>query len=164
MAQAVERLAPAEANAVRVRRIFEATREEIFDAFTDPEIIVQWWGPPGNVTKWAEVDPRPGGAFRIHMSSEDGSYDGAVAGTYLEVVRPSRLVFEMTEHCGGAPEIFVASELDPTVVTIELKELGNKCTELSLTHTGFPDATVADAHRMGWAGALDKLPVATGSG
>lgn len=149
---------------VRVQRTYTASREEIFDAFTVPEMLVQWWGPPGNVTKWAEIDLRPGGQFHIHMSGEDGSYESAIAGTYLEVSRPSRLVMEMTEHCNGAPEIFDATKLAPTIVTIDLKDLGGGQTELTLVHRGFDDPVVADAHQMGWDGALGKLPIAAAPG
>ena len=157
MAIAADRLTNAEALTVQVRRVLDATREEVFDAFTVPEDIVQWWGPPGNVTEWAEVDLRPGGAFRIHMRVDDIAYEGSVAGKFLEISPPARLVMEMIEHCDGAPEIFDAKTMRPTIVTIELTDLGGGRTEIVLTHEGFDDGAAADAHEQGWGGALDKL-------
>lgn len=157
MASAANRTPRVEAGTVRVRRVLDATCEEVFEAFTVPEAIVQWWGPPGNVTEWAEVDLRPGGAFRIHMSNDDGSYEGSISGTYLEISPPARLVMEMVEHCDGAPEIFDAKAMKPTVVTVELTDLGDGRTEIVLTHEGFENPAAAGAHEQGWGGALDKL-------
>ena len=157
MASAADRAMRAATKTVCVRRVLDATREEIFEAFTVPEVIVEWWGPPGNVTEWAEVDLRPGGAFRMHMKNDDIPYEGSVAGTYLEVTPPSRLVMEMVEHCDGAPEIFDAKAMLPTIVTVELTDLGGGRTEIVLTHEGFDDTAAADAHEQGWGGALDKL-------
>lgn len=162
MASAADRATRMEARTVRVRRVLDATREEIFEAFTVPEAIVEWWGPPGNTSRWAEIDLRPGGAFRIHMSNDDGSYEGSIAGTYLEVSPPTRLVMEMVEHCDGAPEIFDAKAMRPTVVTVDLTDLGDGRTEIVLTHEGFDDAAAADAHEQGWGGALDKLAAFAG--
>ena len=142
---------------VRLNRVYNATPEAIFAAFTKPGQIVQWWGPAGIVTSEASVDLTPGGAFRVTMRAEDGSYEGPMTGRYIEIVPPTRLVFEITEHCNGAPHLFDATKLPTTTVTIELRALDADRTELTLTHTGFDNPVAADAHTGGWGSSLEKL-------
>lgn len=142
---------------VELTRVFDATPEEIFAAFTQPAQIVQWWGPQGFATDKADVYLRPGGLFHIHMRAEDGSYQGIVSGQFLEIEAPYRLVFEITKHCNGAPHLFDATKMPPTTVTIELQPQDNGQTELSLTQTGFTDQVTTDAHFGGWSSSLEKL-------
>jgi uncharacterized protein YndB with AHSA1/START domain len=80
-----------------VSRVFDAPRELVFDAWTDPEQVVQWWGPHGFTTTIQEMDVRPGGVWRFVMHSSDGTdYDNKVV--FVEVVKPERLVYD---HGGG---------------------------------------------------------------
>ena len=142
---------------LRMTRLLDATPEEVFAAFTDPEMIVQWWGPEGYGSDWAELDLRVGGAIRIHMRDLNGDYDGIMAGSFVEIAAPHRLVFRITDHCGGAPEIFDAKAMSPTLVTIALRPVGSDRTELVLTQEGFLDVATKEAHEWGWGGSLDKL-------
>lgn len=71
-------------------RKLPVTREEVFDAWTKPVQIAQWWDPNGTPLVTCEIDLRPGGAFRF---VNDG-HGPAFSGTYAVVDRPSRLVFE----------------------------------------------------------------------
>lgn len=145
---------------VRLSRVYDATPEDIFAAFTEPERIVEWWGPAGIRTSEAAVDLTPGGEFRVTMCAEDGSYEGPMSGRYIEIDAPTRLVFEITEHCNGAPHLFDATKLPTTTVTIELRALDDGRTELTLTHTGFDNAVAAEAHTGGWGTSLEKLAAA----
>ncbi len=142
---------------IDITRVFDATPEEIFAAFTQPAHIVQWWGPQGFATDKADVDLRPGGLFSVHMRAEDGSYEGDMSGRFLEIEAPNRLVFEITKHCNGAPHLFDATKMPPTTVTITLRPLGKGQTELALTQTGFIETVTAEAHLGGWSGSLEKL-------
>ena len=142
---------------VRVQRTFDAPRQQVYAALTDPALLVKWWGPAGWQSDWAEVDLQPGGAYRINMRDLEGDYEGIICGTYTEISPPEHLVFEITEHCNGAPELFDATKLAPTTVAIHLRELGPGCTELTLTHTGFNNPVAADAHDMGWNSSFGKL-------
>lgn len=81
---------PTEYN-MTIRRTFNAPRERVFEAWTDPEQIQQWWGPEGFTIPHCEMDVRPGGDFRIDMEAPDGTiYPDE--GTFHEVVEPERLV------------------------------------------------------------------------
>ena len=87
---AVESLADRE---IAGKRVFDAPRELVFDAFTDPEHIGQWWGPNGFTTTTFEMDVRPGGVWRFVMHGPDGTdYQNKIV--YLEIDRPARLVYD----------------------------------------------------------------------
>ncbi|MEO3433983.1 SRPBCC family protein [Inquilinus sp. CAU 1745] len=84
--------APTAAHELVLTRLIDAPREKVFRAWTDPEIIPQWFAPlPWTVSK-AEVDVRPGGSSLIVMRSPDGT-DYPNPGVYLEVVENEKLVF-----------------------------------------------------------------------
>ena len=70
-------------------RTFDAPRERVWQAFTDPARIPRWWGPHGTTTTVAEMDVRVGGAWRYisHASDRD---DVVFHGTYLEIEPPER--------------------------------------------------------------------------
>jgi uncharacterized protein YndB with AHSA1/START domain len=75
-----------------ITRTFDAPREAVWDAWTDPERVAAWWGPEGFTVPDCEVDARPGGAFSIAMQAPDGTvYPDK--GMFHEVVEPERLVF-----------------------------------------------------------------------
>ncbi len=80
-----------------VTRTFEAPRDLVFAAFTQPDLIRRWqYGPDGWSMPVCEVDPRPGGAYRFEWEhAERGERMGA-GGTFLEVIAPEHLVY--TEH------------------------------------------------------------------
>ncbi len=142
---------------VRVRKTVNASPERAFAALTEPDLVVAWWGPAGFASDWADIDPRPGGTLRIHMAATDGSYEGVLRGTYLTVEPPTRLSFRIADHCNGAPELFDAAKMAPTLVEIVLRPIDGGRTEITLTHSGFQDAVVAGAHEGGWSGAFEKL-------
>lgn len=73
-------------------RLIDAPRARLFDAWTQPELLKQWFAPLPYTTPFAELDVRPGGANRITMRGPDG-VDMPNSGVYLEVVPNERLVF-----------------------------------------------------------------------
>lgn len=73
-------------------RIINAPREKVFRAWTEPELIKQWFAPRPYTVAFAETDVRPGGASRIDMRGPDGQ-EIPGNGVYLEVVKNERLVF-----------------------------------------------------------------------
>jgi uncharacterized protein YndB with AHSA1/START domain len=75
-----------------VTREVAAPRDVVFDAFTDAEHIAEWWGPDGFTNTVHSMDVRVGGEWRYMMHGPDGTdWDNVI--TYIEVVRPRRLVF-----------------------------------------------------------------------
>ena len=74
-------------------RIYHAPRELVWDAWTNPDAIVKWWGPTGFTDTIQEMDVRPGGTWRHIMRGPDGREFPNLS-TYLEVTRPVRLTFQ----------------------------------------------------------------------
>jgi len=87
---------------IRITRSFDAPRATVFDAWTKPEQVAEWWDPSRRRLARCEIDLRPGGAFRFeHQKNSDGSAH-VFAGEYREITRPSRLVFATPSPSGGA--------------------------------------------------------------
>jgi uncharacterized protein YndB with AHSA1/START domain len=138
------------APALRVTRTFAAARERVFRAWTDPEELVRWWGPPGWTTPRADIDLRAGGSYRLTMRSPDGVFK-FVSGTYREVEVPARLVYTWQVDDG-----------EITLVTVEFIARG-ATTEVVIVHDGFgSDGTRAD-HERGWNGCFRRLGEALSS-
>jgi uncharacterized protein YndB with AHSA1/START domain len=152
---AIADLAPGE-HVIVISRVFDAPRELVFDAFTDPKHLTQFWGPQGFTCSACEVDLRVGGKIRIDMRAPDGAVYPCV-GVYREIVKPERIVYASTADqghpCGGG--------LPPrATVTMTFADLGGK-TKLTI-HTRLPsaaarDAAVAGGFNEGWNDALDRL-------
>jgi len=103
-------------------RTFDAPRERVWQAFTDPEIVPRWWGKHGTTTVVEEMDVRVGGAWR-YVSHADDRDPVAFFGEYLEIDRPGRLVYT---------EIFEPFPDAASVVTQRLDEEQGK-TRLTVT-------------------------------
>jgi len=112
---------------IHVERVFDAPREHVFAAFTDPDLIPEWWGPHGTTTVVDQMDVRAGGAWRFVIRNEDGSEMG-FRGTYREVTPPARIV--QTFEWEGLPGHI-------SVETATFEDLGGrtKVTSTSLFHT-----------------------------
>ena len=80
-----------------ITRVFDAPREVVWEAWTDPNQVVQWWGPRGFTTTIHEMDVRPGGVWSLTMHGPDGA-EYPNKSVFTEVVKPERIVFS---HGGG---------------------------------------------------------------
>ncbi len=141
--------APATAE-LAITRVLDAPRALVFEAWTDPERLVRWFGPRGFSVSACELDVRPGGAWRVCMRSPAGE-DHWVQGVYREIVEPERLVFTwVREDADGKPGA-------ETVVTVTLAAEGRQ-TKLTLHHARFESVADRDAHQGGWTSCLDRLP------
>lgn len=86
---------------IQITRSFDAPQETVFDAWTKPEQVAEWWDPSRRRLARCEIDLRPGGAFRFeHQKNADGSAH-VFAGVYREITRPSRLVFATPSPSGA---------------------------------------------------------------
>jgi uncharacterized protein YndB with AHSA1/START domain len=81
----------AEGTELVMERVFDAPRELVWAAFTEPEHVQRWWGPKGTTTTVVEMDVRPGGKWRYINHGPDGQ-DAPFKGEYLEVVPYERVV------------------------------------------------------------------------
>lgn len=128
--------------ALRIERVLPASAEEVFAAWTTPDRMAGWMSPVGHAE--AEVELRPGGAFRVTMVGDDLHLEHT--GTYLEIDPPRRLVFTWTSPYTG-PE--------PSLVTVELHPHDDG-TRLVLVHERLPTGVV-ESHRHGWGTMLERL-------
>ncbi len=80
-----------------IARVFDAPRELVWRAWTDPQHVVNWWGPTGFTTTIEKMDVRPGGVWKHVMHAPDGT-DYPNSSVFREVVKPERIVFS---HGGG---------------------------------------------------------------
>ena len=74
---------------VIITRVFDAPRDVVFRACTDPKLIPQWWGPARYTTKVDKMDVRPSGTWRFIQTDSEGNEFG-FNGTYGEIVPPER--------------------------------------------------------------------------
>ena len=98
-------------------REFDAPRELVFQAYTDPRHLPNWWGPDGFTNTVHQMDVRPGGMWRFTMHGPDGTdYPNRI--TYREVAAPERLVYDHGEDVDDDPGAFL--------VTITFDDLGGR--------------------------------------
>jgi uncharacterized protein YndB with AHSA1/START domain len=134
-------------SSLRLSRIIAASQEDVFEAWTNPDLMMKWSAPEGLQIPSVVADLRVGGAFKIHMNEESGEH--VAYGTYKEIDRPNRLVYTWDwenpdSHMGG------------TLITVEFKKLGDN-TEVTMTHDLFPSEEVMEAHNQGWVSCLNRL-------
>ncbi len=107
-----------------ITRVFDAPREMVFDAWTDPQHIHCWWGPRGFTTTVHEMDVRPGGIWLLTMNGPDGTdYKNRIV--FLEVVKPERLVYRHEPQHEAEPvthetTVTFAVQGDKTHVTLRM--------------------------------------------
>ena len=132
-----------------ITRVFDAPRELVFKAWTQPEHMARWFGPAGFTSKVLKHDLRPGGSYRIHMLGPDG--DHWTQGVYREVVPPARLVMVGSwADANGNPT------RPETTLTLLFEDVGGK-TKLTLHNAVFESVTARDMHNEGWTSSLDCL-------
>ena len=130
-----------------LKRRFKASPAQLYQAWTQPEKMIRWWGVTGHAnTPIAKTDLRVGGTFNVQFWTPDGEHQD-VSGIYREVVPDRKLVFSWAWR--STPE-------RESQVTIDLKP-DNDATVLTLTHEQFFDEKARDDHRGGWNAALDNL-------
>jgi uncharacterized protein YndB with AHSA1/START domain len=133
-----------------ITRTLDAPRTLVFEAWTQPERLKQWWGPRGFTLPACDLDLRPGGAYRFHMRSPEGT-DHWSQGVFREIVPPERLVM-----AGCWVDALGKPKGPETVVTITLEDDGGR-TRLTLHQTGFESVTARDEHRSGWSSSFECL-------
>lgn len=136
---------------LRLERTFEAPVEEVFDAWTNPEVLRRWWrADPSWSTPVAEVDLRVGGSYRISMEDPASSVRHTIGGRYKEVSRPERLVYSWHwEQPDGTPG-------HVSIVSVGFHAEGDR-TKVVLEHTELESAQAAEQHTHGWNGVLRQL-------
>jgi uncharacterized protein YndB with AHSA1/START domain len=155
-------------------RVFDASRERVWRAWTDVEQLKRWWGPKGFTVAHCTLDLQPGGRMHYCLRGPDGSEMwGKFA--YREVVAPERLVWvnSFSDKDGGTtihpmmptwPREMLSTALfeehgKGTKLTIRWLPLeGSSPTEILTFEAGRPSMT------MGWTGTMEVLAEHLGRG
>jgi uncharacterized protein YndB with AHSA1/START domain len=123
-----------------VSRVVPAAAEEVFDAWTNPELVGRFLTPEPGYTAAATMDARVGGAYAFSMFNGGEEYQ--MWGEFREIQRPSRLSFTWKE-----------SDDFETLVTITIEPLDPASSRITLAHAGMPDPN----YEQGWEYILDCM-------
>jgi uncharacterized protein YndB with AHSA1/START domain len=150
---------PASETSLHFTHRFQASRQRVYRAWTEPEILMRWFvESEGRVDK-CNIDLRPGGNYRIEGRMGDKPW--SIYGKYLEVKPSEKLVytwqwdFDPTMGVPDAPDGLPVPSAD-TLVTVEFRDLGKE-TELTLTHERFTSDAAREGHKKGWIGCFERL-------
>jgi uncharacterized protein YndB with AHSA1/START domain len=139
--------------ALELTHRFGAPRERVFEAWTDPEVLKQWWSAGETWdTPLAEVDAREGGRYRLSMRTDTGEVH-TVFGEYREVRPPERVAYTWTWEEGPGPAM---TGSENTLVVVDFVEDGDG-TLVTVRHSGFATEELRDLHVHGWNGVLANL-------
>jgi uncharacterized protein YndB with AHSA1/START domain len=138
--------AKSDADGIVIVRVFDAPRELVFKAWTEPERFATWFGEHGSSIplETASMDPRPGGAWSAVMIHGPERIEIPFAGTFREVVEPE--VVELVLEVAGE-----AIEGSPEVLRAEFRDLGDGRTEMTFTQRG---TMPADEYSRAMRGSL----------
>lgn len=154
------------ANELVIVRTFNAPREAVWQAWTEAERLMRWWGPKGFTAPVCKTDLRVGGKYLYCMRSPEGR-DFWSTGLYREIAAPSLLVCSDSfadpdgnvvpaTHYGMDPDFPL--ELQITVTF----EGDADITLMTLRHLGIPLGEMSDLCRAGWNESFDKLAASLG--
>lgn len=141
-----------------IERTLKTSPEHVFDAFTDPAQLTQWWWPNGFSCPAAEVDLRVGGTYRLAMLWPDAiptehQFSHHMGGEYFEIDRPRHLVMSGRARNDEQGEIF-ATLID---VTFEPTGDGTLLTMRQSYFEPMPPAEALAGAEQGWTEQIDKL-------
>ena len=147
---------------VLICREFDAPRELVFRAWTDPAHLRRWYAPNGCAVEFARIDVRPGGTFHSCIRSPDGHACWCV-GEYREVVAPERLVLTLAVADAQGNRVDpAAAGMDPrwpreTVLTVTFEEAGEGRTRVTLHQTVSEALAKQTGAYPSWLQMLDRL-------
>lgn len=131
-------------------RTYNAPRQLVWDAWTDPDQIAQWWGPRGISTprESIELDLRPGGRMRFDMVDDATGQRYPNSGTVVEVDPPARIVWSDDGFPDGSGK---------GTATVTLTEVDENTTTLRVHIEADFSETIRAGAEAGWGSQLDKL-------
>jgi uncharacterized protein YndB with AHSA1/START domain len=135
---------------VLITRIFDAPREQVFRAWTDPAEVAAWYGPEHVDTprERIHIDLRVGGRYELTMVQRGGGAEFAIGYEIVELVEPELIVL----RSDPMPEVGMH---EGTVLRVEFHDHGSK-TRMTLSDGPYPPAGRGHAE-AGWSAAFDKL-------
>jgi len=147
--------------ALVIERTFDAPRDLVWRAWSEPDLFMRWWGPKDYSCPACKIDFRVGGSWLACMRSTEGQ-DIWATGEYREIVPKERIV--CTDNFADADgNVVPASHYEipgdfssEMIITVTLQESNGK-TKMTLRHTGLPGGEMAEGANEGWNQSFDKL-------
>jgi uncharacterized protein YndB with AHSA1/START domain len=146
-----------------ITRIFDAPRSLVWKAWTEPELVMRWWGPKGFTAPVARNDLRVGGKYLYAMRSPEGK-DFWSTGVYREIIPLERIV-ATDSFADKKGNIVPASHYGmigdwplELLVTVLIEEDKGR-TRFSLRHEGIPPGEMSEMTKAGWNESFDKLGI-----
>ena len=140
------------AGRVIVRLRIRSSPEQLFEAWTCPEALLQWWGPRGVECTGAEVDLRVGGSYRLENRLPGGQMV-TIRGVFERIEAGRELVFTWSVRKDGGP----ASPFEKVTVQFVPSSPAATETEVTVIHDRIPSLSTAEEHQLGWIGCLERL-------
>jgi uncharacterized protein YndB with AHSA1/START domain len=140
---------------MELERTFDAPRELVFDCFTKAEHMQAWWGPREFTNPVCEIDARMGGKILIHMQGPEPFGVNPMEGEFIEVTRPSKLIFTSRAMQGPDGEWGIDNLNTLTFVEKDGKTVMTLRTQVRKVSEAVRPALAG--MREGWSQSLDKL-------
>jgi uncharacterized protein YndB with AHSA1/START domain len=147
-------------NELAIERIFDAPRELVWKAWTEPEMFKKWWGPKNFTCPFVKIDFREGGTCLSCMRSPEGK-DFWSTSTYKEIIPLQKIVATDSfadEHGNVVPSTHYGMkgfQLEMEI-TLLLEDVEGK-TRMTLRHAGLPEGEMKDQTAAGWNESFAKL-------
>jgi uncharacterized protein YndB with AHSA1/START domain len=146
---------------INISRIFDAPREKVWRAWTNPKDLKMWWGAETYTTPYFTIDLRVGGKYLYCMRSSSGD-DIWGTGTYLEIVDQERLVStdSFADKDGNiVPASTYGMDAEwpaDSKIALTFEDMDGK-TRFTLKHTNIPAGEDGDLSEQGWIESFDRL-------
>ena len=148
---------------LKIKRVFNVPREQVWKSWTVPELFMKWWGPNDFTCPFCKIDLKVGGKYLTCMHWDQKNQDFWSTGVYKEIIEPRRLVYSdcfadkegtvvPATYYGMSPDFPLEME-----VTITLDELTGGKTNFTLIHRGIPAGKDLEDCKVGWDQTIDKL-------
>lgn len=131
---------------VVIKRVFPCDKRRLFEAWSKPSVMADWFFSSQEPRQKSTVSNTftVGGRYELTMHLQAGDF--TMRGEYREIIRYNRIAFTWSSHI-----------VDNTLVELEFKELSPNRTEMTLTHSQFPNTDVRGLHVEGWGRCLFNL-------
>ena len=153
---------------VVVTRTFDAPRERVWQAWTDPDLVTTWWGPRGFTAPVCRMDFREGGTTLVSMRSDEG-WELFNTWTYRSIEPMDRIEFVQgfadAEGNTVAPSDLGLPPAIPAEVphVVTLRALDDGTTELTVHESGYPNPEIVEVSKAGMEECIDKMVESLGS-
>lgn len=145
-----------------ISRVFDAPRALVWEAWTNPKYVMQWWGPKDFTAPSCQIDFRVGGKFLYCMRTPDG-HEGWSAGEYHEIVLHEKIVYSMYFSDSKGNKVDPASvgieheAIDDAHDVVIFEDFGNGQTKLTFVGNETMENARNSGQVEGWNQMLDKI-------